>query len=176
MRNRLRVAAFDVLAPVAVLAALIYIGVALRWPLWWVSVCSVLSLLVVQAVVVNFVLARRDKVTVGTIPRAYREAERRGLVEAKVGSGTRVRSLAADAPAFHHLSHAPDGSVDLSLNVPIPHPMRAQQLAAVMERLAHRPGAIDAALAYQPEQGSQTSREALAGWLTEQGVPMGALL
>ncbi|WP_425003168.1 hypothetical protein [Mycolicibacterium sp. S3B2] len=66
MRNRLRVAAFDVLAPVAVLAALIYIGVALRWPLWWVSVCSVLCLLVVQAVVVDFVLARRDRVTVGT--------------------------------------------------------------------------------------------------------------
>lgn len=119
-------------------------------------------------------LADALRVTVGTITRAYREAERRGLVEAKVGSGTRVRSLAADAPAFHHLSHAPDGSADLSLNVPIPHPMRAQQLAAVMERLAHRPGAIDAALAYQPEQGSQTSREALAGWLTEQGVPMGA--
>ena len=54
MRNRLRVAAFDVLAPVAVLAALLYIGVALRWPLWWVSVCSVLCLLVVQAVVVDF--------------------------------------------------------------------------------------------------------------------------
>ena len=66
MRNRLRVAAFDVLAPVAVLAAPIYIGVALRWPLWWVSVCSVLCLLVVQAVVVDFLLARRDRVTVGT--------------------------------------------------------------------------------------------------------------
>lgn len=66
MRNRLRVAAFDVLAPVAVLAALIYIGVALAWPLWWVSVCSVLCLLVVQAVVVDALLARRDKVTVGT--------------------------------------------------------------------------------------------------------------
>ncbi|SDG43994.1 DNA-binding transcriptional regulator, MocR family, contains an aminotransferase domain [Onishia taeanensis] len=119
-------------------------------------------------------LADALKVTVGTITRAYREAERRGLVEAKVGSGTRVRSLASDAPSFHHLSQATDGSVDLSLSVPIPHPMRAQQLAAVMERLAHRPGAIDAALAYHPEQGSQTSRERLADWLTEQGLPMAA--
>ncbi|MDZ4264995.1 MAG: hypothetical protein U1D00_04700 [Mycobacterium sp.] len=66
MRNRLRVLAFDLLAPAAAIAALIYIGVALGWPLWWVSVCSVLCLLVVQGMVVDFVLARRDAVTVGT--------------------------------------------------------------------------------------------------------------
>ena len=66
MRNRLRVLAFDVLAPVAAIAALLYIGVALAWPLWWVSLCSVLCLLIVEAVVVNVVLARRDSVTVGT--------------------------------------------------------------------------------------------------------------
>ncbi|MGB3352047.1 MAG: hypothetical protein WBB00_04660 [Mycobacterium sp.] len=66
MRNRLRVAAFDLLAPAAVVVALIYIGVALAWPLWWVSVCSVLCLLVLQGVIVNFVVARRDRVTVGT--------------------------------------------------------------------------------------------------------------
>lgn len=66
MRNRLRLLAFDVLAPVAAVAALLYIGVALGWPLWWVSVCSVLCVLVAEGVVVNFVLARRDAVTVGT--------------------------------------------------------------------------------------------------------------
>ncbi|KUH66354.1 hypothetical protein AU184_00780 [Mycolicibacterium novocastrense] len=66
MRNVLRVAAFDVAPPVAAIAALVYIGIALAWPLWWVSVCSVLCLLIVQGVVVNVVLARRDAVTVGT--------------------------------------------------------------------------------------------------------------
>lgn len=66
MRNAWRVAAFDVTPPLAAVAALIYIGIALAWPLWWVSVCSVLCLLIVQGVVVNVVLARRDKVTVGT--------------------------------------------------------------------------------------------------------------
>ncbi|MGA5462266.1 hypothetical protein [Mycobacterium sp. NPDC050041] len=66
MRNLLRVLAVDVLAPAAAIAALIYIGVALAWPSWWVSVCSVLCLLIVQGVVVDFVLARRDGVTVGT--------------------------------------------------------------------------------------------------------------
>jgi hypothetical protein len=66
MRNRWRVLAFDILAPLAAIAAVIFIGIALAWPLWWVSVCSVLCLLIVEGVVVNFVLARRDSVTVGT--------------------------------------------------------------------------------------------------------------
>jgi hypothetical protein len=66
MRNLLRVLAFDILAPIAAIAALVYIGIALAWPLWWVSVCSVLCLLIVEGVVVNVVLARRDSVTVGT--------------------------------------------------------------------------------------------------------------
>lgn len=66
MINRLKVVAFDILAPVAALAGLVVIGIALAWPLWWVSVCSILGLLILQGVIVNFVLARRDKVTVGT--------------------------------------------------------------------------------------------------------------
>jgi hypothetical protein len=66
MRNGWRVLAFDILAPVAAVVALVYVGIALAWPLWWVSVCSVLCLLIVEGVVVNVVLARRDAVTVGT--------------------------------------------------------------------------------------------------------------
>uniref|UniRef100_A0A5Q5CA09 Putative conserved transmembrane protein n=1 Tax=Mycobacterium sp. (strain JLS) TaxID=164757 RepID=A0A5Q5CA09_MYCSJ len=66
MRNRLRVLVFDILSPVAAIAGLLYIGLALGWPLWWVSVCSVLCLLIVQGVIVNVALMRRDGVTVGT--------------------------------------------------------------------------------------------------------------
>ena len=66
MRNVWRVAAFDVAAPIVAIAALVYVGVALAWPLWWVSVCSILCLLIVEGVVVNVVLARRDGVTLGT--------------------------------------------------------------------------------------------------------------
>lgn len=66
MRNLARVLAFDILAPLAAIAALLGIGVVLGWPLWWVSVCSMLGLLIVQGVVVNVVLYRRDSVTVGT--------------------------------------------------------------------------------------------------------------
>lgn len=66
MRNRLRVLAFDIAAPLAAIAALMYIGVAMAWPVWWVSLASVLCLLMVEGVIINGVLARRDGVTVGT--------------------------------------------------------------------------------------------------------------
>ncbi|UXA18323.1 hypothetical protein [Mycobacterium sp. SMC-4] len=82
MRNRLRVLAFDVLAPAATVAALIYIGLALAWPLWWVALFSVLCVLIVEGVVVNFVLARRDAVTMGT------DDDGPGLRLAVVGTAT----------------------------------------------------------------------------------------
>lgn len=66
MRNTLRVLVFDVLAPVGAIASLLLIGVFLGWPLWWVAAASMLCLLIVEAMVVNYYLARRDRVTLGT--------------------------------------------------------------------------------------------------------------
>lgn len=66
MINRLRVLTVDVAAPLAACGALLLIGVMLGWPLWWVSVCSMLCLLIAQAVIVNVIGYRRDAVTVGT--------------------------------------------------------------------------------------------------------------
>lgn len=66
MRNALRVAAFDVGAPLATIGGLAVIGVVLDWPRWWVAVCAVLVLLIVEGMAVNFWLLRRDSVTVGT--------------------------------------------------------------------------------------------------------------
>jgi hypothetical protein len=82
MRNRLRVLVFDLLAPLAAIVGLVYVGLALAWPLWWVSVCSVLCLLIVQGMIVDFVLYRRDGVTVGT------DDEGPGLRLAVVGLAT----------------------------------------------------------------------------------------
>lgn len=66
MRNLARVLAVDVAAPLAIIGGLLMIGLILGWPLWWVAVCSMLCLLVVEAVIVNAVLYRRDSVTAGT--------------------------------------------------------------------------------------------------------------
>jgi hypothetical protein len=66
MRNLWRLLAFDIVAPLAAIGALLMIGVVLGWPLWWVSACSVLVLLIVEGTGVNFWLLRRDSVSVGT--------------------------------------------------------------------------------------------------------------
>jgi hypothetical protein len=66
MRNIWRLFAFDIAAPLAAIAALLMIGVVLDWPLWWVSACSVLVLLILEGVGVNLWLLRRDSVSVGT--------------------------------------------------------------------------------------------------------------
>jgi len=65
-RTLWRVLAVDIAAPLATIGGLLLIGLMLDWPLWWVSVCSVLVLLIVEGMVVNFLLLRRDAVTVGT--------------------------------------------------------------------------------------------------------------
>ena len=66
MRNLWRLLAFDIAAPLAAIGALVMIGVVLGWPLWWVSACSVLVLLIIEGVGANFWLLRRDSVSVGT--------------------------------------------------------------------------------------------------------------
>ena len=66
MRNIWRLLAFDIAAPLAAVAALLAIGVVLDWPMWWVSGCSVLVLLIAEGVGANFWLLRRDSVSVGT--------------------------------------------------------------------------------------------------------------
>ena len=66
MRNLWRLLAFDIVAPLAAIGALLAIGVVLGWPLWWVSACSALALLIVEGVALNFWLLRRDSVSVGT--------------------------------------------------------------------------------------------------------------
>lgn len=109
-------------------------------------------------------------VTVGTITRAYREAERRGLVEARVGSGTRVKGYVENRPDFHHLTRAGHDSIDLSLSIPIPTPWRQQQLTNSLQQVSALPDAINAALAYQPEQGCPEQRDQLCCWLNTQGL------
>lgn len=66
MNNRIRVLVFDIALPLLIIGGLVTIGVMLGWPLWWVSVCSMLCLLVAQAVVLNAVGFKRDSVTMGT--------------------------------------------------------------------------------------------------------------
>jgi DNA-binding transcriptional MocR family regulator len=110
-------------------------------------------------------LAWRLRVTIGTVSRAYAEAERRGLISGEVGRGTFVRGTSASAPLrFHAEPQGPD-FVDLSVHRPRV-AGEALHMARALERLAG-----DAELAelleYQPHAGRPADRAAGARWIAQ---------
>ncbi|MCE8015550.1 PLP-dependent aminotransferase family protein [Halomonas sp. MCCC 1A17488] len=117
-------------------------------------------------------LADRLGVTVGTVTRAYAEAERQGWVVARVGSGTFVRgNEAASGQDFLASRPVEDGTIDLSLSLPPPHPMRVASLGRVLQEIAEQPAILQRAVEYQPDRGVPAHREQLAAWMTRLGMP-----
>jgi len=117
-------------------------------------------------------LAEKVGVTVGTVTRAYAEAERRGLIGGEVGRGTFVRHR--DAP--RHLP-APaagtgdDALVELGLNWPATPPgdPAGTALRKTLDALQRSPR-LSELLDYQPHAGLLAHREAGAAWLSRFGL------
>ncbi len=117
-------------------------------------------------------LADQLGVTVGTITRGYSEAERRGLIEARVGAGTYVCARETS----HWTFDTPDSSqleCHFGYNVP-PLLDRADMLNRAMQKLAGNPATINQLMLYQLPEGIMQHREALAHWLQQQGVNLSA--
>lgn len=114
-------------------------------------------------------LAGRLGVTVGTVSRAYLEAERRGLIEGQVGRGTFVRPHGTSR-AFT-IRREDEVILDLSLNL-APVAGTAPALAAALLDLARR-GDLAPLLTYQHELGLPAHRAAGAAWLARAGVRTG---
>jgi DNA-binding transcriptional MocR family regulator len=119
-------------------------------------------------------LAYRLGVTVGTVSRAYAEAERRGLIGGEVGRGTFVRpdarrrrpSPVADIEAPLGLPKV----IDLSVNIPTP--MTSDSvLADTLGEIAAGSG-IARLMDYHPHAGMAAHRAAGAQWLSECGFPI----
>jgi DNA-binding transcriptional MocR family regulator len=105
-------------------------------------------------------LAEHLKVSVGTVTKAYLEAERRGLVHAHVGRGTFVSESGSQRMAAEG---ARDRVVDLSLNV-APHEAAVRRLLSTPAR--RRNSDLLDGLAYSPAPGLETHRRAAATWLS----------
>ncbi len=108
-------------------------------------------------------------VTLGTVTRAYREIERRGLVGGEVGRGTYVLS---DQP------RQPDGLLVPDVDVPgiidFTHATPAQgvagrELARTLKEIAGEAN-IDALANYQMHTGLAVHMEAGAHWLAQNGL------
>lgn len=118
-------------------------------------------------------LAWRLKVTVGTIARAYAEADRRGLVSGEVGRGTYVKAPGSDdLPAIAHFLppelSGRGGLINMALNRPSSD-QGASAIAPVLEALARRPD-LPQILSYNLEPAWPRHRAAAARWLAWEGV------
>lgn len=114
-------------------------------------------------------LAWKLHLTVGTITRAYAEAERRGLIAGEVGRGTYIRERLGDAPP--PLPLAPpttDDFVDLSRNLPSASGPAAAMIAKHMGEMARAD--LTPLLSYATNQGMLAHREAGAEWIARRGV------
>ncbi|MCK2182774.1 PLP-dependent aminotransferase family protein [Halomonas getboli] len=117
-------------------------------------------------------LADRLGVTVGTVTRAYAEAQRQGWVASRVGSGTYVCSPEQEAPTSFRAGQPVDqGVIDMGMSLPPPHPLRVRGLQRALEDIAASPEALRAVGEYQPETGNEAHRARIAAWQGRLGLP-----
>lgn len=116
-------------------------------------------------------LADALSVTVGTITRAYSEAERRGIVVAKVGSGTYVRGQDNVNTFAYQLNQDVEGQIDMRAAF-APDGPQTEMLSQAMETVSSEPQLLADLLRYAPELGHREHRESFLRWLTTQPVSL----
>ncbi|WP_083897044.1 PLP-dependent aminotransferase family protein [Azospirillum sp. B506] len=131
------------------------------------------------------VLAEALEVDFTTVARGYQEAQRRGLIESRVGAGTFVRDGAAAAPCAPEPLLAADAaatsiaqssirstarcSADLSMNLP-PDVDDPELLARMRTGLAEVGQDLVDLLRYQEFGGAETGRQGGVDWLALRGL------
>lgn len=108
-------------------------------------------------------MAQMLGLSVGTVSRAYAEAEARGLVSGEVGRGTFVQRRRLPASAS-----IASNTINLALNVP-PSTGEGELIASVLSEVI-ADGALTPLLPYLPHQGLPAHREIMAPWLKRLGV------
>lgn len=107
-------------------------------------------------------LAKALGIDLTTVTRAYAEARRRGILEARVGQG----SFVSETSARRAVDMPHPVAIDLSMNVP-PQPLDAQldeRILGGLEALQRQSG-LTAFLNYQPPGGSDRELEIAAKWM-----------
>ena len=106
-------------------------------------------------------LAKRLDVDFTTVARGYVEAQKRGLIESKVGQGTFVR----DKPKPRRNQPAPaPRPVDLSMNLP-PEPDDPELIERMQAGVEFISRDIVSLLRYQGFGGTQADKDAASSWL-----------
>ena len=108
-------------------------------------------------------LARALDISLGTVTRAYAEAESRGLVYGEVGRGT----FAGRKPADDRFGRRQPAGIDLSLAWPLY--ALDPDLGAALRQISVR-GDVGRLLEYGPNVGHQRHRAAGSRWAAHQGI------
>ena len=109
-------------------------------------------------------MAQRLDLSVGTISKAYAEAEQRGLISGEVGRGTFVQRRRSEARGLG----SSEATINLALNVP-PYTGEDEVIASALAEIV-ADGEMSNLLGYLPHQGLRRHREAMVTWLTSLGV------
>jgi DNA-binding transcriptional MocR family regulator len=111
-------------------------------------------------------LARRLEIDFTTVARGYVEAQKRGLIESRVGQGTFVRAAAKrrHGPIARH----PE-IVDLSMNLP-PEPDDPELLDRMQDGLEALGRDLVYLMRYQGFGGVEADKEAAASWLDRRAL------
>src|SRR5664279_325871 len=100
-------------------------------------------------------MAQRLDLSVGTISKAYAEAEQRGLISGEVGRGTFVQRRRAEARGLG----PSETTISLALNVP-PYTGEDDVIATALAEIV-ADGEMSNLLGYLPHQGLRRHREAI---------------
>jgi DNA-binding transcriptional MocR family regulator len=106
-------------------------------------------------------LAKRLNVDFTTVARGYVEAQRRGLIESKVGQGTFVRDKPRSRRGQSVFKPRP---VDLSMNLP-PEPDDPELIERMQAGAEYVARDIVSLLRYQGFGGTQADKDAASSWL-----------
>jgi DNA-binding transcriptional MocR family regulator len=112
-------------------------------------------------------LAWALKVTLGTVTRAYKEAEIRGLLAGEVGRGSYVRQKTSMGEALN-LSADVSDAIDFSQSVPPPIHAKSE-FDAALEHVMRQPSRLDL-LDYMQPEGHALHRAMGAAWLARSSI------
>ncbi len=112
-------------------------------------------------------------ITLGTVTRAYQEAERRGLVGGEVGRGTFVRNRGMGPPRssggpFSFGEPRKSGVVDFTVAAPVIGPS-GEYLAETLREIS-KSNDLDRLVSYQPSTGIPEHLEAGSIWIEGRGL------
>jgi DNA-binding transcriptional MocR family regulator len=111
-------------------------------------------------------LASRLGIDFTTVARGYVEAQKRGLVQSRVGQGTFVRAVSKPGRGTREV---PVYGVDLSMNLP-PEPHEPELVERMQAGLAEVARDLVPLLRYQGFGGSQSDKDAASIWLARRGL------